>query len=72
MACYILREDKMRRIVTSEGTPIDIRANEIDWLPVSIGGYTHHLIVSDEDFCKTKDEKLRLRKTRRKEKYLEI
>jgi hypothetical protein len=58
----------MRQIVTS--SKIDIRADEIDWMPLDHNGETWHTLVNDEDFCQTKDDKLNLRRQNRKNKRL--
>jgi hypothetical protein len=58
----------MRSFVTKSGEPVDLRADEIDWMPLESDGRVWHTAVNDEDFCRNPDEKRNLRRMKRKEK----
>jgi len=61
----------MRRLTVNSDEHINLRKDEIDWFPVDLGGYTAHLIVDDEDFLPTKEDKFKRRRQKRAIKYLE-
>lgn len=56
----------MRHVVTKIDEPILLRAGEVNWMPISLDGYTYHLLVNDEDFQLNKSHKLSLRRFNRR------
>lgn len=58
----------MRDTTIAENDTLDIRADETAMVEVPLQGYRNILLMSDEDFTKDKDAKLRLRRQRRREK----
>jgi cobyric acid synthase len=58
----------MRNIITRVDEPVDLRADEIDWMPFETDGRILHTVVNDEDFIKNPEDKRNLRRMKRKEK----
>lgn len=52
-----------------DGHKAEPRADEVDYLPITNEyGETYHLFMNDEDFCTSKEDKLRLRREKKRNK----